>query len=275
MTYVISEVGINHNGDLDLAKFLIKQSYDAGCDAVKFQKRNIDEVYSQEELDKPRESPWGTTNRQQKEGLEFTIDQHKDLADYSTSFNMDYIISCWDARSLELVESHLDVKYHKIASAMACDENFIKALNDTGKPVILSIGMCTEADIDRCVSAVKNLEYILCCTSTYPTKEEEVNLKHLLTMQEKYPNYKIGFSNHYNGKDACVAATALGAECIEFHITKDRAMYGSDQAASIQDADCLLNGIRKMEIMIGNGRKVLYESEKPIADKLRKIYSWK
>ena len=158
---------------------------------------------------------------------------------------------------------------------MACDETFIKALNETGKPVILSIGMCTEGDIDRCVSAIENLEYILCCTSTYPTKEEEVNLKHILTMKEKYPNYKIGFSNHYNGKDACVAAIALGAECVEFHVTKDRAMYGSDQAASIQDIHCLLNGIRKMEIMIGDGKKVFYESEKPIADKLRKIYSWK
>ena len=274
MTYVISEVGINHNGDLDLAKFLIEKSHKAGCDAVKFQKRTISEVYSKDELDKLRESPWGSTNRQQKDGLEFTIDQHKDLESYANSLGLEYIISCWDLSSLHEVENHLNVKYHKIASAMACDEQFLEALNDTGKPVILSVGMCTESDIDNCVSNVENLEYILCCTSTYPTKEEEVNLKHILTMKERYPNYKIGFSNHYNGKDACVAAIALGAECIEFHITKDRAMYGSDQAASIQDADCLVNGIRKMEIMAGDGQKVFYENEKPIADKLRKTYSW-
>mgnify|MGYP003136549041 FL=1 len=274
MTYVIAEVGINHNGDMGLARHLIEQASEAGCNAVKFQKREVEEVYSKEELDKDRESPWGTTNREQKEGLELSIEQHKELEEFTRSLGMDYIISCWDLTSLREVEEHLNVDYHKIASAMACDEAFITALNDTGKKVILSVGMCTEEDIKNAVSHIDNLEYILCCTSTYPTKREEVNLLHITTTKSAYPKYKVGFSNHYNGKDACVGATALGAECVEFHITKDRAMYGSDQAASIQDANVLVSGIRNMEIMLGDGEKVFYETEKPIADKLRKVHSW-
>ena len=274
MTYIISEIGINHNGDMDLAKWLIKKSSRAGCDAVKFQKRTIDQVYSKEELDKPRESPWGTTNREQKEGLEFSIEQHKELQDFANDLGLDYIISCWDVNSLNEVEAGLNVKYHKIASAMACDEEFIQALNNTGKEVILSVGMCTESDIEHAVSKIQNLKYILCCTSTYPTKEDEINLAHINTMKNKYSQCKIGFSNHYSGHAACLGAAALDVECIEFHITKDRAMYGSDQPASIQNAKSLVDGIRTMEIMLGDGKKIVYESEKPIAEKLRKNYSW-
>ena len=274
MTYVIAEVGINHNGDMGLAKHLIEKANEAGCNAVKFQKRTVEEVYSKEELDKDRESPWGVTNREQKEGLEFSIEQHKELESFTRNLGMDYIISCWDLTSLKEVEEHLNVDYHKIASAMACDEGFIEALNDTGKKVILSVGMCAEKDILEACSRIDNLEYILCCTSTYPTKEEEVNLLHITTLKERYPSFGIGFSNHYNGKDACIGAVTLGAECVEFHITKDRAMYGSDQAASIQDANVLVSGIRNMEIMMGDGNKVFYDTEKPIADKLRKVHSW-
>jgi len=270
MTYIISEIGINHNGDQQLAKDLIKKSYEAGVNAVKFQKRNIDLVYTKEDLDKPRESPWGITNREQKLGLEFSIEQYKDLKEYTKSLGMDFIISCWDTQSLEDIQS-LDVCYHKVASALATDLNFLKKINETEKPVILSTGMCTEQEVEAAVNVLDNLEYVLCCTSTYPTKVEELNLLHTKTLKEKFTNLKIGFSNHYNGHDACVAATALGSECIEFHITHDRTAYGSDQSASIENAKDLVDAIKKVKIMLGDGEKRVYETEIPIMQKLRKV----
>lgn len=270
-TYIISEIGINHNGDVDLAKELIKNSFEAGADAVKFQKRTIDLVYTEGELDKYRESPWGTTNRQQKEGLEFSMEEYKDLQKYTESLGLDFIVSCWDLNSIKEVEEHLEVKYHKVASALTTDRKFLEALNETGRPVILSTGMCTEEQIEAAVGILDNLSYILACTSTYPTTPRELNLRHICTLKEKYPNTKIGFSNHYNGHDACVGATALGAECIEFHVTKDRTMYGSDQAASIERPAPLIDAIRVMEVMLGDGVKQVFESEVPVMNKLRKV----
>ena len=271
MTYIISEIGINHNGDMKLAKELIQKSKQSGCNAVKFQKRNIESVYTKEELDTPRESPFGTTTREQKEGIEFTIEQYKELEQFSEELDLDFIVSCWDLKSLNLVEKNLNVKYHKVASAMATDREFLETLHYTGKPIILSTGMCTEEEVDAALDILKNTEYVLACTSTYPTEAEELNLKYVQTLKEKYPNLKVGFSNHYNGMDACVGSIVLGAECVEFHITKDRTMYGSDQVASIQDVDDLVDAVRKMELMVGDGIKKVYDSEVPIAAKLRKI----
>ena len=271
MSYVIAEIGINHNGDIDLAKELIDTAHDSGCDAVKFQKRDVESVYSAEELDKPRESPWGTTTREQKHGIEFNMVEYKELEEYSDKKGLDFIVSCWDSNSLQEVEDNLNVKYHKIASAMATDRSFLQKLNNTKKPVILSVGMCTDEEVDAAVNILDNVEYILACTSTYPTKEEEVNLNYITTLKEKYPNLSVGFSNHYNGLAACVGATALGSECLEFHITKDRTMYGSDQVASIESVNELLVSVRKIEKMLGDGKKVVYESEVPIAKKLRKV----
>jgi len=268
-TYIIAEIGINHNGSIRLAKRLIKQAHKSGADAVKFQKRDIESVYTKEELDVPRESPWGTTNREQKEGLEFSIEQYKRLKEYSESMGLDFIISCWDVKSVDDVEC-LDIKYHKVASALATDINFLRKLNETGKPIIISVGMCTEEEIDVAMSILDRVEFVLACTSTYPTKPEELNLLHITTLKKQYPECKVGFSNHYNGHDACVAATALGAECVEFHITHDRTDYGSDQAASIENSDALCNAIRKTRLMLGDGNKVVYDSEVPIAKKLRK-----
>ena len=270
-TYIIAEIGINHNGDIDLAKELILKSKSSGCDAVKFQKRDIESVYSQEELDTPRESPFGTTTREQKEGIEFSIEEYKQLQSYTQELGLDFIVSCWDSKSLDLVEEHLDVKYHKVASAMATDKEFLEKLNDIGKPVILSVGMCTDDEVSAAMSILLNVEYILACTSTYPTKAEEINLKYIETLKRLYPNTRVGFSNHYNGLDACVGSVLFGAECVEFHITKDRTMYGSDQVASIQDSDDLVDSIRKMELMVGDGIKKVYDSEVPIAAKLRKV----
>ena len=271
MTYIISEIGINHNGDMELAKELIVKSKNSGCDAIKFQKRDIDTVYSVEELNIPRESPFGITTREQKEGIEFSIEQYKELEQFCKELELDFIVSCWDGVSLDLVEEHLDVKYHKVASALATDRGFLEALNKSGRPIILSVGMCTQEEVDAAVEILDNVEYILACTSTYPTKADELNLKYIHTLKEKYPNIKVGFSNHYNGLDACVGSVAFGAECVEFHITKDRTMYGSDQPASIQDSDDLVDSIRKMELMIGDGVKKVYGSEVPIAAKLRKV----
>ena len=269
--YIIAEIGINHNGDLDLAKKLIEQSKHSGADAVKFQKRTIDLVYTPEELDKYRESPWGTTNRQQKEGLEFSMEQYKELEKYTKDLGMDFIVSCWDTNSVDVVEQHLDIKYHKVASALATDKTFLQKLNNTGRPVILSTGMCTTEEINAAIQVLDNVEIVLACTSTYPTKPEEVNLRHIRALREQYPDLKIGFSNHYNGLDACVGSGAVGAECVEFHITNDRAAYGSDQAASIEDSYSLIQAIRNMELMLGDGQKTVYDSEVPIINKLRKV----
>jgi N-acetylneuraminate synthase len=270
-TYVIAEIGINHNGDIDLAKQLIDKAKQSGCDAVKFQKRTVDVVYSQEELDTPRQSPFGTTTREQKEGIELSIEEFQELEKHSNDLGLDFIVSCWDYNSLDEIEETFDVKYHKIASAMLTDKGFLEKLNDTGKPVIVSVGMATEEEIDAALDILDNVEYVLACTSTYPTKPEEVNLRYVTTLKNKYPNLKIGFSSHYNGNDACVGAVTLGAECIEFHITMDRTMYGSDQAASIEHTEPFVKAIRSMELMVGDGIKKVYDSEKPIADKLRKV----
>lgn len=269
-TYVIAEIGINHNGSMIYAKNLIDQAFESKCHAVKFQKRDIESVYSQEELDRYRESPWGTTNREQKEGLEFSIEQYKELYSYTKNLGMDFIVSCWDRKSIQLIEDNLDVDYHKVASALVTDEEFLKDLVDTGKPIILSTGMSTEEQVDNSVRILsKNLEYILACTSTYPSSIDELNLRYIQTLKNKYPNFKIGFSNHYSGFEASFGAVALGAECIEFHITEDRTAYGSDQAASIQDSKKLVHGIFNMEKMLGDGIKVVYDSELPILNKLR------
>ncbi len=269
-TYIIAEIGINHNGDINLAKELIDMAHKSGCDAVKFQKRTIELVYSKEELDKPRESPWGTTTREQKNGLEFSMEQYKELEAYTKERGLDFIVSCWDINSLNEVEKNLNVSHHKIASAMLTDKEFLNALNSTGKPIIVSTGMSSDEQVDKAMSILKNVDSILACTSTYPTKPEEINLSYIDTLKKMYPNLKVGFSNHYNGMVACFGAVARGAEVIEFHVTKDRTMYGSDQAASIEHADQLVEGIRSLEKMVGDGVKVVYETEKPIADKLRK-----
>lgn len=270
--YIIAEIGINHNGDMQLAKDLIQMSSEAGANAVKFQKRTVDKVYSKEELDAPRESPWGTTNREQKQGLEFDIEQYIELEAYANSLGLDFIVSCWDIDSVDLVEDNLNVTYHKVASALATDKKFLERLNKTGKPVILSVGMCTTEQIEAAMNILTDVEYVLACTSTYPTKPEELNLLHIQTLKSAYGNQsKVGFSNHYNGHDACIAAVALGAEAVEFHVTKDRTMYGSDQAASLEGIGALIDGIHKVSLMCGDGEKRVYASELPIAKKLRKI----
>ena len=269
--YIIGEVGINHNGNIKLAKKLIDKAKKSGCDAIKFQKRTVDLVYTPEELAKPRQSPWGITTREQKEGLELSIEQYVEIEKYAKEKGLDFIVSCWDNNSIDLIEQHCNVNYHKVASALLTNRSFLECLNETKKPVILSTGMSTQKEIEKAIAILKNIKYILACTSTYPTKDEEVNLSYISTLKIKYPDIKIGFSNHSNGMLASHGAVALGAECIEFHITHDRTAYGSDQAASIESVEELVKGIRKMERLRGDGIKKVYESELPIIEKLRKI----
>lgn len=269
--YIIAEIGINSNGSVQLTKELISKAHKSGCNAVKLQKRTIDLVYTKEELDVPRESPWGKSTLDQKRGLEFTIEEHKEFESYANSLGLDYFVSCWDTKSIDLVEENLNVKYHKIPSALLTDKTFLEKINSTGKKVIVSTGMTQQNEIDKALSLLNNVEYLLACTSTYPTKPEEINLSYITTLKNLYPKLKVGFSNHYSGMSACFAAAALKSECIEFHITKDRTIYGSDQAASIENSDDLVTGIRTIEKMIGDGIKKVYESELPIIKKLRKV----
>jgi N-acetylneuraminate synthase len=272
MVYIIAEIGINHNGNIDLAKELIDQAQEAGCNAVKFQKRDIETVYSKEELDAPRESPWGNTNRAQKLGLEFSIDQYKTLYSYAKSKGMDFGISCWDVKSLDLIEKNLTVDFHKVASAVLTHKNLLEDLKSTGKKVIVSTGLSNQEEVDAAMKILgDSVAYVLACTGTYPTKPEDVNIRYIDTLKKNYTSVKVGFSNHYSGHDACVAAVARGAECIEFHITKDRTMYGSDQSASIENAKGLVDAVRNVEKMLGSSTKILLESEKPVLKKLRKV----
>jgi N-acetylneuraminate synthase len=268
---IIAEIGINHNGSLDLAKELIDAAAAAGCTAVKFQKRTVDDVYSPEELALPRKSPFGTTTREQKEGLEFSMEEYKILESYAKDHSLEFIISCWDLNSITEVENNLNVDYHKVASALVTDRSFLEALNTTGKPIILSTGMSTFGEIDKAVSILNNLVYILSCTSTYPTNSCDVNLSYITTLKHLYPHIKVGFSNHYNGHDACVGAAVLGAECIEFHITKDRTMYGSDQSASIEMVGPMVTKIKNAQELTGDGKKVVFPEELEVLKKLRKV----
>lgn len=269
--YIIAEIGINHNGSMELAKELIMLSKESGCDAVKFQKRTPDICVPEDQKNIIRQTPWGEMKYiDYKKKLEFDENQYKELKELTDSIGIDFIVSCWDEESVDLIEKNIDVKYHKIPSALITDKSFIKKINSTGKPVILSTGMSTSEEISAAVNMLENVEYILACTSTYPTKDDEVNLNYIRTLKSEYQNLKVGYSNHSSGLVACFAAAALGTECMEFHITKDRSMYGTDQSASIDHPKKLVSGVRKIEILLGDGKKKVYESEKPIMEKLRK-----
>jgi N-acetylneuraminate synthase len=269
---VILEQGINHNGDLAIAKKLIDVAHSAGCDYVKFQRRDIDLVYTKDELNKPRESPWGTTTREQKEGLEFGYKEYVEIDNYCKG-KLFWFASPWDVNSVDFLMK-FDVPFIKVPSALMTNESFLKKVKHTKVPLILSTGMSDLNILDNAIDIVgKDRVYaILHCTSTYPTAPDEINAKVIPVMKELYPSFKIGFSNHYAGLHAMEVAVAYGAEMIEFHGTLDRASYGSDQAASIEPRGVfeLMERIRLIEKMKGDGVKRIYESEKPIAAKLRR-----
>jgi N-acetylneuraminate synthase len=270
--FIIVDAGINHNGNLDIAKQLIDGAKIARCDAVKFQKRTISLVYSKEELDKYRESPWGTTNRQQKEGLEFSIHQYKEIDDYCKQIGIDWFFSAWDILSQQLM-SQFNCKYNKVASAMLGNMELIKEIASEKKYTFISTGMSTLEEIDKVVGVFKfyNCPFeLMHCNSTYPLKNSEAYLNIIKTLQERY-NCNVGYSGHEVGRIVSFAACLLGATSLERHITLDRTMYGSDQAASIEIDELirLVKDIRAIPYMLGDGTKTITETEKIIRKKLR------
>lgn len=271
--YTIAEIGINHNGSVDIAKQLIDVAVDCGCDAVKFQKRTIEIVYTPEELAKPRENPFGPTNGDLKRGLEFGLEQYTEIDKHCKEKNILWFASCWDEGSVDFIEKFKPPCY-KIASASLTDDNLLRHYRYSNKPLILSTGMSDMGLIEHAIEVLgeENL-IILHCTSTYPSKLEELNLKGIETLSKKYPNIPIGYSGHEVGLSTSLAAVAVGACILERHITLDRAMWGSDHAASVepQGIKRLVRDIRSIEEAMGDGVIRIFESEKPIIDKLRRI----
>jgi len=272
--FVIAEIGINHNGDIELAKKMIDNSVDAGADAVKFQKRDIETVYSKQILDAPRESPWGKTQRDQKTGLEFEKKEYDIINDYCEQKKIKWFASAWDLKSLSFL-SNYDLEYNKIASAMIIDENFLDAVAKQKKYTFISTGMSSYDHIDRAVKIFRdnNCEFeLMQCVSAYPFDDGMANLNLIKAMRKKY-KCKVGYSGHEKGGLAIsVAAVALGATSIERHITLDRTMYGSDQAASLTQEGFknLVKAIRKVEKAIsGENTKEILDIEKDVAKKLR------
>jgi N-acetylneuraminate synthase len=270
--YVVAEIGINHNGDMAIAKRLIDVAVASGCNAVKFQKRTVDVVYTPAELARVRESPFGTTNGELKRALEFGTSHYAEINEHCKVKGITWFASPWDEASVDFLEE-FDVPCHKIASASLTDDRLLRHIRSTGKPVILSTGMSTLEQIDHAIEVLGTYDLIvLHATSTYPASYDELNLKVIPAMIQRY-KLPIGYSGHETGIASSVAAVALGASMVERHLTLDRAMWGSDQAASLEPNGMqrLVRDIRLIETSFGDGQKRLFEREKPIMEKLRRV----
>ena len=273
-TYVIAEIGINHNGSVVIAQQLIDVAKDAGCDAVKFQKRTIDQVYSLEELKKHRESPWGTTNQQQKEGLEFGQEEYESIDRYCKEQGIEWFASAWDLNSQKFLQQY-DCKYNKVASALLTHKALLKEIANEGKKTFISTGMSTIEEIDSAVEIFQNANCpyeLMHCNSTYPMQVENANLSTMTFLKDRY-KCDVGYSGHETGIVVSVAAVAMGATSIERHITLDRSMYGSDQSASLEPGGLkrLVQYIDTVEKSVGISEKVVTEQEQEIKTKLRKV----
>ncbi len=270
--YVIAEIGINHNGDLAVVRRLIAAAADAGCDAVKFQKRTVEVVYTDEELMRPRPSPFGETNGDLKRGLELDLDAYREIAAVCSERRLDWSASCWDQASVDFIAA-FDPPWFKIASASLTDTDLLRHHRTYGKPIILSTGMSTIAEIDAAVEALGTDGLILAhTTSTYPSKLDELNLRTVSTLGDRY-KVPVGYSGHEVGLAPSLAAVVLGACVIERHITLDRAMWGSDQAASVEPPGLqrLIRDVRVVERALGDGVKRVYDSELEVREKLRRV----
>jgi N-acetylneuraminate synthase len=270
-SYLIAEIGINHNGDIDIAKKLIDLAKLSGCDAVKFQKRTIDVVYKPEELAVPRESPFGHTNGDLKYGLEFELEEYQEIDRYCREKNIAWFASCWDEGSVDFIDQ-FNVPCYKIASASMTDDALLRHTRSKGKPIILSTGMSTMEQIDHAVEVLSKKDLvILHATSTYPANYDELNLSVIPVLRERF-GLPVGYSGHETGIPSSIAVVALGACVVERHITLDRAMWGSDQAASLGPGGIIkmVSGIRIMELAMGDGVKRVIEREVPIIKKLRR-----
>ena len=270
--FIIAEIGINHNGDLSIAKKLIDMAKETGCDAVKFQKRTIDNVYDKDMLESFRESPWGKTQREQKEGIEFDKNDYDEIDRYCKEKNIEWFASAWDLDSQSFLEKY-KCGYNKVASAMLTHVPLLNAIANEGKHTFISTGMSTYNDIDKAVGIFKgeNCPFtLLHCVSTYPCTDEDCNINVIKALKEKY-KCPVGYSGHETGILPSVLSVAKGAEVIERHITLDRTMYGSDQSASIEKRglELLVRDCRAVEQMMGDGVKTFSDKEKSIAEKLR------
>jgi N-acetylneuraminate synthase len=272
--FVIAEIGINHNGDLETAKKLIDVAVEAQCNAVKFQKRTVEVVYSAEELARPRESPFGDTNGDLKRGLEFGRDEYEAIDRHCREKGIPWLASCWDEQSVDFVD-RFDVPCYKIASASLTDDELLRHTRAKGKPILLSTGMSTLEQVDHAVEVLGTEDLaILHSCSTYPAHYEELNLRVIPTLGQRF-NVPIGYSGHETGLPSSVAAVALGACIVERHITLDRSMWGSDHAASLEPNGItrLVRDIRLIEASMGDGVKRVAEREVPIIKKLRRVDS--
>ena len=269
--FIVAEIGINHNGDLSICKELIDVALDSGCNAVKFQKRDIDKVYTQDFLDSPRESNWGTTQRDQKNGLEFSKEQYEDIDQYCKN-KIDWFASAWDLNSQKFLQQ-FNCNYNKIASAMIIYEDLLEMVAKEGKHTFISTGMTMFDDIQKAIDIFRkaNCSFELMHTiSTYPMKVENANLKVIDTLRKKF-KCNVGYCGHESGLAVSIGASALGITSLERHITLDRSMYGSDQAASLEPNGLkqLVGAVRKVEKAMGDGIKRIIDDELPIAKKLR------
>lgn len=270
--FIIAEIGINHNGDLAIAKQLIDMAAGAGCSAVKFQKRDINAVYSKEFLDSPRESPWGTTQRDQKAGLEFGKAEFDAIDAYCREKGIIWFASAWDSGSLKFLDQY-DLPYQKVASAMVASEAFLRDVASRRKHTFISTAMSTMDDIARAVKIFREADCpfeLMHCVGTYPMKVENANLRCINTLREAF-HCDVGYSGHETGLAVSVGAMMLGITSLERHITLDRSMYGSDQAASLEGAGLnqLCRYARILEVAKGDGVKRILPEEQAVADKLR------
>ncbi|WP_175987752.1 N-acetylneuraminate synthase family protein [Microbacterium tenebrionis] len=272
--YVIAEIGLNHNGDVEIAKRLIDVAANAGANAVKFQKRTPEIATPEHMRDVPRETPWGTMSYlDYRRRVEFGRDEYIEVGDYATMRGLDWFASPWDVPSVEFLEE-LNVVAHKVASASLTDIELLEALRATGKPIILSTGMSTPEQIDRAMQTLDTDRVILMhATSTYPMEPEEANLRVITTLRDRYPGVPVGYSGHERGLQISLAAVALGAVAVERHITLDRTMWGSDHAASLEPGglEHLVRDIRIIETAMGDGVKRVFPGEQAPMAKLRRV----
>jgi N-acetylneuraminate synthase len=270
--FIIGEIGINHNGDLEVAKKLIDMAKNADCDAVKFQKRTIDIVYTPEVLDAPRESPWGDTQREQKEGLEFGAAEYDEIDRYCNEKKIEWFASAWDLPSQEFLRTY-KCQFNKIASAMTTHKEFVETVAAEGRPTFISVGMCTYSDIQFAVDTFRkhHCPFTLMHTvSEYPVPEERLNLLGIIDLRERF-DCSVGYSGHEASVSPSLIAATMGASAIERHITLERAMYGSDQAASLEGPGLrqLVAQVRKIPVTLGVKEKQITDGEKVAAEKLR------
>lgn len=273
--YIIAEIGINHNGDIQIAKQLMDVAVETGCDAVKFQKRTPEICVPEEQKSIPRETPWGTmTYFEYKKRIEFEQKEFEQIDAYAKKIGIDWFASPWDVPSVDFLEN-FNVPCQKIASACLTDSDLLTAINKTKTTTILSTGMSSMQEIDKAVSLLNTVPLAIAqATSTYPAEASELNLRAIQTFADKY-KVPVGYSGHERGLQVTIAAVALGATFIERHITLDRSMWGTDHSASLEPEGLkkLVRDIRIIELALGDGKKKVYDSEIPIRAKLRRVLS--